>query len=79
MAAVVLFHYPTHQWVKGGLFGVDVFFVLSGLLVTAGLLDEALDTGTIRVRAFLARRARRLVPGDQEGVKAMGRLETARR
>ena len=47
---------------KGELFGVDVFFVLSGFLVTAGLLDEALASGGIRVRAFLARRARWLVP-----------------
>jgi peptidoglycan/LPS O-acetylase OafA/YrhL len=62
VAAVVMFHYPTRAWVKGGLFGVDVFFVLSGFLVTAGLLDEVLDSGSIRVRAFFARRARRLVP-----------------
>lgn len=63
VAAVVLFHYPTHRWIPGGLFGVDVFFVLSGFLVTAGLLDEWSDHGSVKVRRFLARRAWRLVPG----------------
>lgn len=63
VAAVVLFHFPTHRWAPGGLFGVDIFFVLSGFLVTAGLMDEWSDHGHIRVLRFLARRAWRLVPG----------------
>lgn len=62
VAAVVLFHYPTRSVIRGGLFGVDVFFALSGFLVTAGLLDEWSDRGGIAVRRFLARRAWRLVP-----------------
>jgi len=62
VAAVVLFHYPTRGFIRGGLFGVDVFFALSGFLVTAGLLDEWSDTGGIRIQRFLSRRAWRLVP-----------------
>jgi peptidoglycan/LPS O-acetylase OafA/YrhL len=62
VAAVVLFHYPTRGFIRGGLVGVDVFFALSGFLVTAGLLDEWSDTGGIRVQRFLRRPAWRLVP-----------------
>ncbi|MEM7273460.1 MAG: acyltransferase family protein [Actinomycetota bacterium] len=47
---------------EGGFIGVDVFFVLSGYLMTNVLLAEADRTGTIRLRRFYARRARRLLP-----------------
>jgi len=47
---------------QGGYVGVDVFFVLSGFLITTLLLDERLRTGTIRITAFYGRRLRRLVP-----------------
>jgi peptidoglycan/LPS O-acetylase OafA/YrhL len=46
----------------GGLLGVDVFFVLSGFLVTSLLLAEYRRSGTIALRSFWARRARRLLP-----------------
>ena len=46
----------------GGLFAVDWFFVLSGFLITALLLEEWKSTGTIHLRAFYLRRALRLVP-----------------
>jgi peptidoglycan/LPS O-acetylase OafA/YrhL len=46
----------------GGWLGVDVFFVLSGYLITRLLLDEAESTGEIDRRAFYGRRARRLLP-----------------
>ena len=49
---------------RGGHFGVTVFFVLSGFLVTALLVIERHETGTIDLRAFWARRARRLVPAS---------------
>ncbi|HET9731191.1 MAG TPA: acyltransferase [Acidimicrobiales bacterium] len=62
VAAVVAFHYPIGPWVRGGLFGVGVFFVLSGFLVTAGLLDQADGSDRVDVFGFLRRRAWRLLP-----------------
>jgi peptidoglycan/LPS O-acetylase OafA/YrhL len=47
----------------GGTVGVDLFFVLSGFLITTLLLEERNGTGRIRFRAFYVRRARRLLPG----------------
>ena len=46
----------------GGWLGVDVFFVLSGFLITTLLLDEHARTGQLRLVAFWGRRARRLLP-----------------
>ena len=46
-----------------GYFGVDVFFVLSGYLITTLLLGEEAKSGHIRFGSFWARRARRLLPG----------------
>ncbi|GAB1642603.1 acyltransferase family protein [Krasilnikovia sp. MM14-A1259] len=48
--------------VGGGYVGVDVFFVISGFLITGLLLREMRDTGRISVAAFYARRALRLLP-----------------
>jgi peptidoglycan/LPS O-acetylase OafA/YrhL len=59
--AVMFFHAGV-QWAGGGLLGVDVFFVLSGYLVTSLLLGEYARSGTIKLRQFWARRARRLLP-----------------
>jgi peptidoglycan/LPS O-acetylase OafA/YrhL len=47
---------------SGGYVGVDVFFVLSGFLITGLLLKEARETGGISIQRFYARRARRLLP-----------------
>ena len=61
MLLVVVFHArPT--WLPGGFIGVDVFFVLSGYLITRLLVDELETTGSIALPAFWARRARRLLP-----------------
>jgi len=57
----MLFHAGV-QWFGGGLLGVDIFFVLSGFLVTSLLLGEQARTGALRLGRFWARRARRLVP-----------------
>jgi peptidoglycan/LPS O-acetylase OafA/YrhL len=59
--AVMLYHADV-AWVRGGYFGVDAFFVLSGFLITSLLLGEWNATGRINLRAFWARRARRLLP-----------------
>ncbi len=48
--------------ISGGYIGVDVFFVLSGFLITGLLLKEIGKTGTISIGQFYARRARRLLP-----------------
>lgn len=61
IAAVVGFHASTTA-LPGGYVGVDVFFVLSGFLITALLLEERRATGTVRLGAFYARRALRLLP-----------------
>jgi peptidoglycan/LPS O-acetylase OafA/YrhL len=59
--SVVLFHLWPHA-VPGGFVGVDVFFAISGYLIT-GLLARELDRrGTVGLAAFWARRARRLLP-----------------
>ena len=49
-------------WAAGGFISVNVFFVLSGYLITALLVKEWLRSGTIRLKQFWARRARRLLP-----------------
>lgn len=59
--AVVLVHAGV-TWLPGGFVGVDVFFVISGFLITAHLLREAEATGRIDLIAFWARRLRRLFP-----------------
>jgi hypothetical protein len=61
VTAVVLFHAGV-PGVGGGFLGVDVFFVLSGFLITSLLLDEHRARGRIDLRRFWMRRARRLLP-----------------
>jgi len=58
---VVLFHSEL-TWMRGGFIGVDLFFVLSGFLVTNVMLAEHRTTGSIQLRRFYARRVRRLLP-----------------
>jgi len=50
------------RWLPGGFLGVDVFFVLSGFLITTLLLEEHARSGTVSMRSFFARRTLRLLP-----------------
>ena len=59
--AVVLFH-GGNPWLPGGFLGVDVFFVLSGFLITTILLQQLQHRGRVDFRRFYAGRARRLLP-----------------
>jgi peptidoglycan/LPS O-acetylase OafA/YrhL len=63
VVAVVLFHLRLGAF-QGGFVGVDVFFVLSGFLITRLLLNELASTGTLALPGFWARRARRLLPAS---------------
>ncbi|MDQ6911213.1 MAG: acyltransferase, partial [Actinomycetota bacterium] len=61
IAAVVVYHLD-ESWLPGGFLGVDVFFVVSGFLITSLLQREAVTSGRIALRRFWVRRARRLLP-----------------
>jgi peptidoglycan/LPS O-acetylase OafA/YrhL len=63
VSAVVLFHADV-PGVGGGFVGVDVFFVISGFLITGLLWREAHSTGTVGLRRFYGARARRLLPAS---------------
>ena len=66
-AIAVLFVVLYHFWpgrLTGGYIGVDIFFVISGFLITAHLMRELTATGTVRLGQFWARRARRLLPAS---------------
>ena len=61
VVAVLLYHADL-LWAPGGFLGVEVFFVLSGFLITALLWSELTATGGLGFRGFWFRRARRLLP-----------------
>jgi peptidoglycan/LPS O-acetylase OafA/YrhL len=68
---VVVYHLWPNR-LHGGFVGVDVFFVISGYLITGHLLREQLSTGGIRLGQFWARRAKRLLPGAFLTILATG-------
>ncbi|MDQ4000065.1 MAG: acyltransferase, partial [Actinomycetota bacterium] len=59
--AVLLYHADL-SWIRGGFLGVEVFFVISGYLITTLLLTEWQQQGRINLIGFWLRRARRLLP-----------------
>ena len=61
--AVVLYHADV-PGISGGFVGVDVFFVISGFLITGLLWREVSTRGTVRLRDFYGARARRLLPAS---------------
>jgi peptidoglycan/LPS O-acetylase OafA/YrhL len=65
LAVLAVFVYHFHNgggWLPGGFLGVDVFFVISGYLITSLLLSEFRRTGRVDLVRFWLRRARRLLP-----------------
>ncbi|WP_420096248.1 acyltransferase family protein [Brevibacterium sediminis] len=60
----VLVYHLQPSWLPGGFAGVDIFFVISGFLITSHLIREADSTGTISLRSFYARRIMRLIPAS---------------
>lgn len=59
--AVVIYH--SGLFLKGGFAGVDVFFVISGFVITNSLLRQTESQGTLNLRNFYFKRVRRLLPG----------------
>lgn len=59
--AVIVYH-ANHAWLGGGFLGVEVFFVISGYLITLLLIAERERSGTVSLGNFWMRRARRLLP-----------------
>ena len=61
VVAVMLYH-ANHTWLGGGFLGVEVFFVISGYLITLLLIGEHERNGRVNLGQFWLRRARRLLP-----------------
>ena len=59
---VVLLYHANLAWIPGGFLGVEMFFVISGYLITSLLLAEWQQQGQVDLKAFWLRRARRLFP-----------------
>ena len=66
VVAVILYHAKItilgYQPFKGGFIGVDIFFVISGYLITSIILKELIATGTFAFKYFYERRVRRILP-----------------
>ena len=62
VTAVVLYHLGI-SWIPGGFLGVDLFFVISGYVITRLILDSINQSSALDLRAFYAARIRRIFPG----------------
>ena len=62
VAVLIVFANHLWGWPQGGFIGVDVFFVISGFLITGNLLRSAEKTGTVSFKKFYWNRVRRIVP-----------------
>ena len=61
VTAVILYHLGIN-WIPGGFLGVDLFFVISGYVITRLLLDSIMSKGALDLREFYWARVRRLLP-----------------
>lgn len=61
VVAVMIYH-ANHRWLEGGFLGVEVFFVISGYLITLLLIGEHERSGSVDLKHFWFRRFRRLLP-----------------
>ena len=66
VSVVILYHAQLsifgHQPFQGGFIGVDIFFVISGYLITSIILKELVTTGSFSIKYFYERRIRRILP-----------------
>jgi len=62
IAVIAVIAYHAGLPIPGGFIGVDIFFVISGFVITEMLFREKIATGTIKLRSFYIRRFRRLMP-----------------
>jgi len=66
VGVIILYHSQItilgHQLFKGGFIGVDIFFVISGYLITSIILKELITTGSFSFKYFYERRVRRILP-----------------
>lgn len=61
LVVIMVYHFRT-EWIPGAYFSIDLFFVLSGFLITSLLLKEHVANGSVSLTGFWGRRVRRLLP-----------------
>ena len=66
VVSVILYHakfiFNERDWVEGGFIGVDIFFVISGYLITYQILSDLENTNKFNLLTFYEKRARRIIP-----------------
>ena len=62
LAVLLVVGFHVRGWIPGGYLGVDVFFVISGFVITSMLGRQVADRGSVPIGGFFARRIRRLLP-----------------
>lgn len=68
---VVLLYHSGAEWLPGGFVGVDVFFVISGFLITGGIVRELRRDGRISIKGFYVRRVARILPAATAAIAAV--------
>lgn len=68
---IVLLYHSGAEWLPGGFVGVDVFFVISGFLITGGIVRELRRDGRLSIRGFYVRRVARILPAATAVIAAV--------